>query len=130
MIQITKTNEKGKLDYIYFKNDEDDVVNYEILKEKNTWINLTAPTEEEIEALEIVLDIPQEHLRAALDEEEKSRLEIDGDIILIIIDIPIHNDGDDKCSFTTIPLGIILLQDNIITVTIDKFPLIDEFIKG
>ncbi len=85
MIQITKTNEKGKLDYIYFKNDEDDVVNYEILKEKNTWINLTAPTEEEIEALEIVLDIPQEHLRAALDEEEKSRLEIDGDIIFFLL---------------------------------------------
>ena len=130
MIQITKTNEKGKLDYLYFKNDEDEIVNYEILKEKNTWINLISPTEEEIEALEIVLDIPQEHIRAALDEEEKSRLEIDGDIILVIIDIPIHNDGDDKCSFTTIPLGIILLQDNIITITIDKFPLIDEFIKG
>ncbi|NME35197.1 MULTISPECIES: magnesium transporter CorA family protein [Fusobacterium] len=130
MIQVIKTNEKNKLDYLYYKTDDDDIVNYEILREKNTWINLTAPTDEEIEALEVVLDIPQEHLRAALDEEEKSRLEIDGDIILVIIDIPIHNDGDDKCSFTTIPLGIILLPDNIITITIDKFPLIDEFIKG
>lgn len=130
MIQVIKTNEKNKLDYLYYKTDDDDIVNYEILKEKNTWINLIMPTDEEIEALEIVLDIPQEHLRAALDEEEKSRLEIDGDIVLVIIDIPIHNDGDDKCSFTTIPLGIILLPDNIITITVDKFPLIDEFIKG
>ena len=45
MIQVIKTNEKNKLDYLYYKTDDDDIVNYEILKEKNTWINLTAPTD-------------------------------------------------------------------------------------
>ena len=100
-----------------------------IFREKNTWINLTDPADEDIAAIQEAFDIPVEHLKAALDEEEKSRLEIDGDILLIIIDVPIHSEKD-KCSFTTIPLGIIVLKDNIITVTTEKFPLIDEFVKG
>lgn len=56
-------------------------------------------------------------------------MEIDGDILLVIIDVPIHSEGD-KASFTTIPLGIIVLRDNIITISTDKFPLVEEFIKG
>lgn len=132
MIQIFKTNSMDKLECLYFRNTEELIDNSEDLskfREKNTWINLTDPSEEEILSVQKALDIPIEHLKAALDEEEKSRLEIDGDILLIIMDVPIHSEKD-KCSFTTIPLGIIVLKDNIITVSVEKFPLIDEFIKG
>ncbi len=130
MIQVIKTLDNGKLETLYLKHEEDESVNYAMLKEPHAWINLTEPTENELKALEETLDIPQEHLRAALDEEEKSRLEIDEDIVLIIIDIPIHSDGEDKCSYTTIPLGIILLPNTIITITTEKYPLIEEFVKG
>ena len=129
MIQVFKTNPMDKLESIYFKDDEEIIKDVSIFREKNTWINLTDPADEDIAAIQQAFDIPVEHLKAALDEEEKSRLEIDGDILLIIIDVPIHSEKD-KCSFTTIPLGIIVLKDNIITVTTEKFPLIDEFVKG
>lgn len=129
MIQVFKTNPMDKLESIYFKDDEEIIEDISIFREKNTWINLTDPNDEDVAAIQKALDIPVEHLKAALDEEEKSRLEIDGDILLIIIDVPIHSEKD-KCSFTTIPLGIIVLKDNIITVTTEKFPLIDEFVKG
>ncbi|MCF2625296.1 magnesium transporter CorA family protein [Fusobacterium perfoetens] len=129
MIQVFKTNPMDKLESIYFKDNEEIVKDVSIFREKNTWINLTDPADEDIAAIQEAFDIPVEHLKAALDEEEKSRLEIDGDILLIIIDVPIHSEKD-KCSFTTIPLGIIVLKDNIITVTTEKFPLIDEFVKG
>ena len=129
MIQVFKTNPMDKLESIYFKDDEEIIKDVSIFREKNTWINLTDPNDEDVAAIQQAFDIPVEHLKAALDEEEKSRLEIDGDILLIIIDVPIHSEKD-KCSFTTIPLGIIVLKDNIITVTTEKFPLIDEFVKG
>ena len=128
MIQVFKTNPMDKLESIYFKDDEEIIKDVSIFREKNTWINLTDPNDEDVAAIQQAFDIPVEHLKAALDEEEKSRLEIDGDILLIIIDVPIHSEKD-KCSFTTIPLGIIVLKDNIITVTTEKFPLIDEFVK-
>ena len=56
----------------------------EKLTEKNTWIHLSNPTEEEIKVVTNSFDIPEEHIRAALDEEEKARLEIDDDIILVM----------------------------------------------
>lgn len=56
-------------------------------------------------------------------------MEIDGDILLLIIDVPLHSEGN-KCSFTTLPLGIILLKDNIVTISTERFPLVDEFVKG
>ncbi|MBC2851653.1 MULTISPECIES: magnesium transporter CorA family protein [unclassified Cetobacterium] len=101
----------------------------EKLTEKNTWIHLSNPTEEEIRVVTNSFDIPEEHIRAALDEEEKARLEIDDDIILVIIDVPIHDDNN-RCSFTTVPLGIILLKDHILTVSTVKLALIEEFIQG
>ncbi|MGX6591773.1 magnesium transporter [Cetobacterium ceti] len=99
------------------------------LKEKNTWIHLLNPTEEEIKVITNAFEIPDEHVRAALDDEEKARLEIDDGMILVIIDVPMHS-TENRCSFTTMPLGIILLNDNIITVSTTKFPLIEEFING
>ncbi|MGL4652221.1 MAG: magnesium transporter CorA family protein [Cetobacterium sp.] len=101
----------------------------EKLTEKNTWIHLSNPTEEEIKVVTNSFDIPEEHIRAALDEEEKARLEIDDDIILVIIDVPIH-DENNRCSFTTVPLGIILLNDHILTVSTVKLSLIEEFVQG
>lgn len=101
----------------------------EKLTEKNTWIHLSNPTEEEIRLVTHSFDIPEEHVRAALDEEEKARLEIDDDIILVIIDVPIH-DENNRCSFTTVPLGIILLKDHILTVSTVKLSLIEEFVQG
>lgn len=101
----------------------------EKLTEKNTWIHLSNPTEEEIRVVTNSFDIPEEHIRAALDEEEKARLEIDDDIILVIIDVPIH-DENNRCSFTTVPLGIILLKDHILTVSTAKLSLIEEFVQG
>ena len=39
------------------------------------WINLSAPTEDELEYVETTLDIPSEFLRYPLDEEERPRID-------------------------------------------------------
>lgn len=106
-----------------------DDLEIEKLTEKNIWIHLSSPTEDEIKVITTSFNIPEEHIRGPLDEEEKARLEIDDDMILIIIDVPIHDDIN-RCSFTTVPLGIILLKDHIITISTTKLSLIEEFIQG
>nr|WP_307774405.1 magnesium transporter CorA family protein [uncultured Cetobacterium sp.] len=126
MIKIYKTHNEI-LEKKHFSISE--TLEVEKLTEKNTWINLLNPTEEEIKVITNSFNIPEEHIRAALDEEEKARLEIDDDIILVIIDVPVHDDNN-RCSFTTVPLGIILLEDHIITISTVKLSLIEEFIQG
>jgi magnesium transporter len=45
--------------------------------EDGAWINLVNPNEQEIFSISETLNIPVEHLKAALDEEERSRIEVD-----------------------------------------------------
>ena len=70
------------------------------------------------------------HVIAALDEEERARIEIDDNCILILIDVPIDENNESSCTYTTIPLGIILVGDNIITVCTTEIPLLNDFILG
>ena len=59
--------------------------------EKHAWINMVNPTEEELLSISDQLNVEEDFLRAALDEEEISRVELDEDMnqALITIDVPI-----------------------------------------
>ncbi|GAB6107122.1 magnesium transporter CorA family protein [Fusibacter bizertensis] len=94
------------------------------------WINLTNPTDQEINLVSSKLSIPQEHLRAALDEEERARIEVDEDCTLILVDVPLTEVQDGSKIYTTLPLAIILAGDNIITVCTKELPLITDFATG
>jgi len=67
-------------------------------------------------------------LRAPLDAEEMSRVTIEDDYTLIIVDVPITEERNNKTYYVTIPLGIILTEDAIITTCLEKLPLLDIFI--
>ena len=53
----------------------------------DSWIHLVAPTEEEIALVSEKLSLEPDFLRAALDEEERSRLEIEEGNVLILVAI-------------------------------------------
>ena len=54
MIQVFKTNPMDKLESIYFKDDEEIIKDVSIFREKNTWINLTDPNDEDVAAIQPV----------------------------------------------------------------------------
>lgn len=56
--------------------------------EKDCWISLTCPTEEELNEIASLYPVDGEDLRAALDPEERSRLEIEDEYTLVLVDIP------------------------------------------
>lgn len=96
--------------------------------EKNVWINMTDPTEEEVAYISASLGVESDFLKAALDEEETSRIEIeDGNQVLVIVDIPYALRQDDAVTYSTIPLGIIYTDENIITVCLKENSIISEF---
>jgi len=98
--------------------------------EDGAWINLVNPNEQEILSISKDLNIPAEHLKAALDEEERSRIEVDEGCTVVLIDIPVPNANlQDGGIFYTIPLGIIINGKNIVTVSLQENYVIKSFIE-
>ncbi|MBN1432872.1 MAG: magnesium transporter CorA family protein [Methanomicrobiaceae archaeon] len=98
--------------------------------EKNCWINLTNPSGEEIGSVSSGLNIPADFLAAALDEEERPRLEYEDGISLILIDIPRETESDMPYLYDTLPLGIIIREDYIVTICLSENPIIRQFTEG
>ena len=95
--------------------------------EKGCWVHLQNPTREEIEGLNARFNLDPTYLQAALDEEESARIERDGDQTLIIVDIPYVEAEDNGYSYSTLPMGIIVVDDIIITVATRNTPIITDF---
>lgn len=99
--------------------------------EKGCWINLVAPTEEEIEFVVKNVGIEQNFIRDALDEEEKPRIDVDEDQTLIIVDIPYVYEDDKSIKFETMPLGLLLVRDDyIITISGKQSSVLERFRNG
>ncbi|MBQ7707753.1 MAG: magnesium transporter CorA family protein [Lachnospiraceae bacterium] len=95
--------------------------------EEGMWINLTAPTQEESLEISKRYDIDLADIRAALDEEESSRVEINDNYVLIIFDIPTVEIRHNQEAYTTIPLGIIWTDESIITICSVETPVLKHF---
>ncbi len=93
------------------------------------WVSLVYPTEAEILHVSETLHIEPAILRAALDEEETSRIETEDEQTLIIIDVPMA-EKDAAVTYATLPMGIIVTSDNIITVCLKETSVIKELAEG
>lgn len=97
--------------------------------QEGCWINLTSPTEEELDRVARTLEVDQTFLRAALDEEESSRVDADDGQTLIIIDLP-SAEGTDPVLYSTLPLGILVTERHIITVCTRESSILRDFENG
>ena len=99
---------------------------------EDTWINLYSPTESEIDRVVTELQIPQEFLMYPLDEEERPRIDFDDATgrVLIIVDVPYTRRENDIIKYETAPLGIILTDKQILTVSLRQTPVLDHFIEN
>ena len=95
--------------------------------EPGCWINCVAPDDAEINSLIQDFNIEPDFFRAALDEEESSHIDHEDDSTLIIIDIPVISKNGKNITYTTTPLGIILTEKNVITVSMRDNPILNEF---
>lgn len=99
--------------------------------EKGVWINLTNPSEAEIKRVCAEVKIDEEFIRYPLDIEEQARIDIEDNTTLFIIDVPIIEDIKDDKSYTTMPLGILMVGDDfVITIALRKNKVIEAFEKN
>jgi len=102
------------------------------IPEADCWINIHPPfNEESLQKLSEELNIPDDFLMDSIDINEKSRYERDDDVKLIVINTPIPNTEDNAIDsdslYITIPIGIILTMDKIITISSFPNPLMEWF---
>jgi len=109
-----------------FKTVEDHLIECSTL-EKGCWVHLQNPTREEIDGLNTRFKLDPTYLQAALDEEESARIESDNGQSLIIVDIPYVESEGSGYVYSTIPMGIILVDEVIITVCTRETPIITDF---
>lgn len=98
--------------------------------ESGCWINLVEPNQSEINEIVTLLNIDAESVKAALDEEERSRIDVEDNHTLILIDIPVDESDSDSSHYSTIPVGIILANNAIITVCTAQTKILNDFIVG
>ena len=68
-------------------------------------------------------------LKAALDDDESSRIETSDDNILFIVDIPFTEVEENTLTYDTYPLGIIHTNDYIITVCLKNSKILSGFMN-
>ena len=97
--------------------------------EPNCWVQVTCPTQDDIDYLENTLHIPDYFLMDIADTDERARYEFDDGWILIILRIPYVKEVRSRTPYTTIPLGIILNKEVCITVCNFETNMMIDFVS-
>jgi magnesium transporter len=94
------------------------------------WISMTKPTVDESKSIAEQFSVDIADVRAALDDEESSRVQVEDNYTLIIVDVPSIETRNDREAYTTIPLGIILVDECIVTICAEDTPVLEAFMEG
>lgn len=93
------------------------------------WINLVDPSTTELEAVLTHSNVPRDFLTDPLDVGERPRFDYEDDASLVIVHVPRPVDEEDEVApYSTVPLGIILFGQSVITVCSAPTPVTTAFL--
>ena len=102
--------------------------------EPGCWINLINPTQAEVDSVIVSQKVDAGFVRAALDPEESSRVEVEDDQALLIVDIPVEEQSDsitrDVQMYATLPMGIVVAENVVITVCLQETSVTRDIASG
>jgi len=98
----------------------------------NKWINMINPDDREVDRITSLTGIPEDYLKAALDEEERARIDRDDDCVMVLIDVPIIEEDpeNDYYTYGTIPMSIIHKDNYLVTVCLRENSVVNDFKFG
>jgi len=102
--------------------------------EPGCWVNLTPPfAPDELDELARRLEFDPVFLTDSLDLDERARYERDEDIRFILINTPVLNEvteAENEAVFITVPIGIILTIEHVVTVSAFETPVLNTFLES
>ena len=96
---------------------------------RGCWISLTKPTKKEIDFVIEKTGISSEFIKAALDENERPRFDVEKDV-LIIFRVPSDVGNSSGRELETLPIGIIITEDYIITASVMETDILKDFYEN
>jgi len=97
--------------------------------QKNSWIDVIDPTPQELDLLERWYRVKAEHLADVLDIDEQARVEKEDDYTLLIVRLPVL-DARYELPYFTVPCGILLFEDRIVTICQTNCDALEELRAG
>lgn len=94
------------------------------------WIRLITPTDAEIVRVSSELALDPADLNILLDEEELPRIEHEEQYTMVLIDTPYKKNEEDITSYQTIPVGFVIRNDYIVTISLRRNLILDKFASG
>lgn len=117
----------------YYKTTENKITALDSFVD-GCWINLVSPSHEEVVRVSTLLQVEEDFIRAALDPEESSRVDVEDGQVLTIVDIPVVDEqsGTEGATpvFTTLPMGIIVAENAVITVCLQDTSITRSIAEG
>jgi len=98
--------------------------------EEGCWIDVVNPDEKEVNFLVTNFAIEPGFIRASLDEDETARIESGDGVTLIILDTPVSEVNENGINYFTMPIGILVAKEHVITVSLRENSIITEFTEG
>ncbi len=96
------------------------------------WINLAEPTTAELERVLNFSHVPRDFLTDPLDRDERPRFESEDGFSLVIVHVPypVRGEEDDESvlPYATVPLGIVLFDQSVITICSCATPVTNAFL--
>ena len=92
------------------------------------WVQMSCPDDDDVKFLEGKLELPDYFLSDIADEDERARYDYDEGWLMIILRIPYFKGIKSESPFTTVPLGIIIKNDIIVTVCNNETQMMNDFV--
>jgi magnesium transporter len=98
------------------------------------WVHLAPPfAPDELEDFARRFEIDVAFLTDSLDLDERARYERDEDVRFVLINTPVKNKSaasDNEAYFITVPVGVILTIEHVVTVSAFETPVLEKFLEN
>jgi magnesium transporter len=109
-----------------FYKDENQITKEIPRFEKDCWVRVVAPTNEELQFLKTELHVSERSLITSLDTLEVARVENKGGLLQIIADAPFVEKSNGYSHFATYPISIFMQEECVITISSKPYTFFDE----
>jgi magnesium transporter len=89
------------------------------------WVDARQVRHDELERLETDFGVDKELLTDIMDSDELSRVEYEEDYTALIVRLPVFDPGY-EVSYFTVPLGIIIFKDKIVTICMSDSEALED----
>jgi len=96
---------------------------------RDVWIDVRNASRDDLDVLEKEYGVLAEHVQDMLDVDERSRIEKEDSYTMLILRLPAHDPRYDVMYFT-VPVGVILFKDRVVTVCAQDCEVLQELSGG